>query len=318
MACLLQVFEGTAVAHVIAGRHGELTGNFAAQFFHNTLHIAAAHIEANDDAPPSFLPLDLVRSFAHFDIRQLFQGNISAARWYGQQTDLLRVAALRGAEAQHQAEAAFAFVNRSGLFAGIGSADGVVHRFNPHPVSGHGFALVADGNLRHAGGLFGIYIHRAGNSRCQQRQFTGQSSQGIEVVAEDLANHILPRAGHEFVEAHLNRKLKACADSGNFSQRLAHGIGKLRKCGSRSPQFLVFQNHHEVGCLHRHRVSRHFATTDLGDDFLHFRKLQQPRRSLLGSCSGSLQVAAGEEACFNGKVTFLQSGDELTAEARSQ
>ena len=114
------------------------------------------------------------------------------------------------------------------------------------------------------------------NTRDVQDKFfnlCGIFSKGIQIIAEYLYSHILSRAGHKFVETHLDRLLEFELNTGKRHKLLFHLCNKLLSCRCRCPFLLVLKSYNIIACFHRCRVGRYLTCTDLAHCMFDLREI---------------------------------------------
>ena len=142
------------------------------------------------------------------------------------------------------------------------------------------------------------------------------------VVAEDFAHEVGARAGHDFVEAHLNRLREEHVLPRHFVEHgLAHEVAEflLRDAPPihTAPFFLRVEHHVGVAYVRVHRVGGNFGGADAREDLLHFRELasQHGLRLLLQiHRRREARAAAADE--LHREIALVELRDELGAEPR--
>ena len=176
-----------------------------------------------------------------------------------------------------------------------------------------------NGEHRQSGCLFHPHVGGPGH----HGQHFGNSfrfvQQNVEIVSKHFDRHIASHSGDQFVEAHLNGLGEFIFVAGQGDQLALHlghqigarffGVGPL---GART------HHHKHIGDARRHGIGGDLRRTDFGEHIIDFGKLFD--FFLEGVLHGYrlVQSGAGNAQGMDRHVLFVQRGDELGPQARSQ
>ena len=170
------------------------------------------------------------------------------------------------------------------------------------------------GYLRHSCNRLDVKILRSFYSFNNFPQFLRILGKNVQIISENFHHDILSCSRHQFIETHLHRKLETYRYSGNVLQFFAHFICQFWECGCGSPFFFVFQNHHQIGSIHRHRICRNFTASYFCHDFLNFRKSRfQDMSCLLCTFNGCIQITSRQNSGFYRKISFFKGRNKFTS-----
>ena len=174
--------------------------------------VTAAHLRSYSDKPLAVFPADLVRSFGKIeagDVAQRDRRGRSARgclrQGNGEIFQRLDVAAQRIREPHDDLEAAIALQHQAGCAPADGYADRILH-LRKAQTAARDFALVdLDLQKRQPRYLFDLDAGCTFHPSEHGGDLFGGAHHRRELVAEHLDRQILPHAGNELVETHLDR-----------------------------------------------------------------------------------------------------------------
>ena len=125
--------------------------------------------------------------------------------------------ALLCGHAHHQVETPFVLVDGTGGFTGEGRAQGAVEIADVEAVLRHARPIISHGDLRKTRDLLHLRFTCALHFAHDGAHAFGVSGQRVHVLTVDLHGHILADAGHQFIEAHLDRLGSLVEHAGQFA-----------------------------------------------------------------------------------------------------
>ena len=214
----------------------------------------------------------------------------------------------------HQIKALFTFENAAGNFASKSSCQIGIHRFHVHTVKSHFFTVVLHIHLGKSRCFFENNVGCTGNSFYQLFNFGCFFVEIIQVFAENFHRNVGANTRNQFVETHFDGLRKFVIDARNNRQCFFEFIGKAFFGIGRFPLFFGFQFDNHVNFFHRHRVRRHFGSTNPAHYFFHFRKfILQNILHLRGQFDGFGERSSGFEHRLNDKIAFIERGNKFAS-----
>ncbi len=318
-ASCLQVLEGAAEGVVVGRGHWHFGIDAALELFHEAFHVTATDVHAHGDAALGILPADLGRAGCQGHIGHLLQLDLSATgQRHEEGAHIVDALPLLVTEAHHQIEAALVLVDDAGGLAREGRAHGAVQFADVEAVLRYPCTIIGDGDLWQAHHLFHLRFTRTLHFADDRRHLVRDHREGVHVLTVDLHGHVLPYAGHQFVEAHLDGLGGFVEHAGYLPQGLQHGVLQSLAVVRGGPFVLVLQDDHEVRGFGGHGVRGDLGAAGASHHLLHLRELQQDLLHLGVVGDALAERCALRQDAVEGEVALFQGGNELAAHACEQ
>ncbi len=276
-------------------------------------------VHLDPDATPAVLAADLHGPLLHFHPRQLRQRQARASRRVHEQARerFDRASVFVREPDRHVRHAVLQVDLRHGL-AAHRRLDQVEHVRRVHAVAGDPFAIHRDREVRLAGHLLLGEVLDASHLRQHARHLAGLLLQHAQVVAEQLDDHLRPRAGHQLVDPALDRLAEAGHHAGDVGDGVAHLVGQFLARRRAGPLATGFQRPDEPGLVHAPGFDGDAGLPGARHHGLEFGELHQALLDLERRLERLVQRHAGQQLDVHVERPLVHDRQELGAEARHE